>query len=119
MSSPKKSVQVAKHTETKSCSELLYPAHFSVAADSNYNDQEDFEPVDTPLMPLRLQDMKLCLDYTNLPTFDCVEMHSTSTVGSTNHQLETYSPVWAALNADDDLLSRRHFRKAIRSSSAC
>jgi hypothetical protein len=62
-------------------------------------------------------------------------MHSTSIHGN-NHQLENYSPVWAALNTDDDPLGRRYvtmafvqvavtkynlcrrFRKAIRFVSA-
>ena len=46
---------------------LLYPAEFRVPADSDYDDQEDFDPIDTPLMPLDLQDMKLRIDYINLP----------------------------------------------------
>ena len=38
-----------------------------IQPDSDYDDQEDFEPIDTDLMPLAFQDMKLRLDYTNLP----------------------------------------------------
>ncbi|KAF8706958.1 hypothetical protein AX14_013751 [Amanita brunnescens Koide BX004] len=98
-------------------SELLYPAEFRVPADSDYDDQEDFESVETEVMPLTLQDMKLRLDYTDLPLLRSVEMHSTSIHGN-NHQLENYSPVWAALNTDDDPLGRRRFRKAIRFVSA-
>jgi len=47
---------------------ILYPAEFRVPADSDYDDQEDdFEPVDTDLMPLIFQDMKLRLDYVTAP----------------------------------------------------
>ena len=54
---------------------LLYPAKFKVPDDSDYDDQEDFEPVDTPLMLLELQDMKLRLDYTHLPLLMCVPLY--------------------------------------------
>jgi hypothetical protein len=49
---------------------LLYPSlpGFTPPDDSNYDEQpEDFEPVDTDVMPLDSQDPKLKLDYTNLP----------------------------------------------------
>jgi hypothetical protein len=47
---------------------LLYPAAFNIPGDSDYDDQEDFDPVDIDLlMPLEVQDKKLQLDYTNLP----------------------------------------------------
>ena len=48
---------------------LLYPAEFNLPADSDYDeqDQDAFEPVDTQLMPLSLQDPKLHYDYTRLP----------------------------------------------------
>ena len=51
------------------CCRLLYPAEFNVPADSDYDDQDQdaFEPVDTELMPMSLQDPKLRFDYTRLP----------------------------------------------------
>ena len=54
---------------------LLYPIEFRIPADSDYDDQEDFELVDTPLMLLELQDMKLRLDYTHLPLLMCVPLY--------------------------------------------
>ena len=103
----------------------LYPSGFAVPADSDFDDQDlSFEPVDTELMPLALQDMKLRLDYTTLPELpyvfrtpsicmvnaDClnryVEMHSTNQHGN-DHKLEKYSVVWAALQAAEDPLCRR------------
>ena len=53
---------------------LLYPAKFKVPDDSDYDDQEDFDPVETLVMPLALQDMKLRRDYTNLPDFEYVSL---------------------------------------------
>ncbi|KAF8324384.1 hypothetical protein F5887DRAFT_1086609 [Amanita rubescens] len=102
---------------SRSRSEMLYPAEFHVPADSDYDDQEDFEPIDTDLMPLVFQDMKLRLDYVTVPPLVYAEMHSTNQNGN-NHQLELYSPVWAALNTEDDPLCRRRFRNAVRFQSS-
>ena len=38
-----------------------------IPADSDYDNQEDIEPVVTGLMPLVKQDPKLRIDYINLP----------------------------------------------------
>ena len=40
---------------------------FLALPDSDYDDQSDFEPVDTELMPLANQDPKLQYDYMQLP----------------------------------------------------
>lgn len=45
----------------------LYPEGFDIPDDSDYDNQEDIEPVVTELMPLEKQDPKLRVDYTNLP----------------------------------------------------
>jgi hypothetical protein len=37
-----------------------------VPSDSDYDNQDEFEPVDTPLMPLEAQDPKLRFDYSKL-----------------------------------------------------
>ncbi|KAF8315568.1 hypothetical protein F5887DRAFT_1084526 [Amanita rubescens] len=103
---------------SRSRSQILYPAEFRVPADSDYDDQEDdFEPVDTDLMPLIFQDMKLRLDYVTAPPLVYAEMHSTNQSGN-NHQLEMYTPVWAALKTEDDPLCRRRFRNAVRFQSS-
>ncbi|KAK2460212.1 hypothetical protein APHAL10511_007771 [Amanita phalloides] len=106
--------RAAQTSRVRSRSQMLYPAEFDVPADSDYDDQEeDFEPVDTDLMPLALQDMKLRQDYVTAPPLVYAEMHSTNQAGN-NHQLELYSPVWAALKTENDPLCRRHFRNAVR-----
>jgi hypothetical protein len=38
-----------------------------IPADSDYDNQEDIQPVVTELMPLEKQDPKLRVDYINLP----------------------------------------------------
>ena len=43
-----------------------------VQGDSDYDNQEDIEPVVTELMPLGKQDPKLQADYINLPVFPYV-----------------------------------------------
>jgi hypothetical protein len=53
---------------------MLYPAGYDIPPDSDYDDQEDFEPVDTELMPLAFQDEKLRMDYTNLPPLEYVHL---------------------------------------------
>jgi hypothetical protein len=45
----------------------LYPQDVDVPADSDYDNQQDVEPVGTDLMPLEKQDPKLQADYINLP----------------------------------------------------
>jgi hypothetical protein len=50
---------------------MLYPKMtcFLAPPDSDYDNQSDFEPIDTTLMPLANQDPKLQYDYAQLPDF--------------------------------------------------
>ena len=45
----------------------VYPKDIDIPIDSDYDNQEDVEPVITELMPLEKQDPKLCADYIGLP----------------------------------------------------
>jgi hypothetical protein len=48
-------------------SRKLYPQDMDVPDDSDYDNQEDVDPVETDLMPLEKQDPKLQADYITLP----------------------------------------------------
>ncbi|KAF8326446.1 hypothetical protein F5887DRAFT_925345 [Amanita rubescens] len=80
-------------------SKKLYPRDMDVPDDSDYDNQEDVEPVITDLMPLEKQDPKLRADYIAVPEIPYKEMQS---FFKGNHATEEYSLVWGALETEGD-----------------
>ena len=76
-----------------------------LTADSDFDEQEDFEPVDTVLMPLEDQDPKLMHDYLTVPDLSYAELVDP---GKTIPLLLPYSAVWEAMVLEKDPRCRRY-----------